>query len=89
MYTQNLKIFVFHKPSVKGHVIDFSDLSRSQMSKTGYGLPKPNDLSEWADCDLINQPSVREEIINSFGRSNCLQTGYSKEDFELTYYEEL
>lgn len=89
MNTQNLKIFVFHKPSVQGHVIDFSDTSRKQISKFGYGLPKPQDLSEYAVCDLIDQPSVREEIINSFGRSNCLQTGYSEKDFEVTYYEEL
>ena len=87
--TKRLKIFVFHKPSVQGHVIDFSDTSRSQISKFGYGLPKPQDLSEYAACDLIDQPAVREEITNSFGKSNCLQTGYSEGDFKLTYFEEL
>lgn len=100
MITQNLKIFVFHKPSVKGHVIDFTDLSRNQMSERGWGILKPNptrvghptrnDLQEWANqYDLINDPAIREEIINAFGKNNCLQTDYKEENFEVTFYEEL
>ena len=77
-----LKIFVFHKPSVQGHVINFSDLAT-------HGLTDPNELSSWGVCDLINHPAVREEIIISFGRNNCLLTAYNEENFEVTYYNEL
>jgi hypothetical protein len=75
-----LKIFVFHKPSCKGHVIKFDDLKI-------HGLTDPQELADHGVCDLITQPAVKAEILNSFGP--CLSSEYSEETFEVTYYFEL
>ena len=75
-----LKIFVFHKPSCKGHVIKFDDLEI-------HGLTDPQGLADHGVCDLSTHPAVKAEILNSFG--SCQSSECSEENFEVTYYTEL
>jgi hypothetical protein len=75
-----LKIFVFHKPSSKGHVISIDDLKI-------HGLTDPQELADHGVCDLLTHPAVKAEILNSYGP--CLSSEYSEENFEVTYYTEL
>ena len=75
----DLKIFVWHKPSCLGHVIDVGDLEIEDVS----------ELSDHGVCDLISHPAVLDEIINSFGESHCSKSNASEEDFEVTYYRQL
>ena len=75
----DLKIFVCHKPSCLGHVINVCDLEIEDVS----------ELSDHGVCDLISPPAVLDEIINSFGESHCRKGDAREEDFEVTYYREL
>ena len=75
----DLKLFVWHKPSGLGHVIDVCNLEIEDVS----------ELSDHGVCDLISHPAVLDEIINSFGESHCRKSNARAEDFDVIYYREL
>lgn len=75
----DLKIFVWHKPSGLGHVINVTDLDIDDVE----------ELSDHGVCDLISHPAVLDEIINSFGEAHCRKSDAREEDFDVIYYKEL
>ena len=74
----NNKLFIFHKLSSNGVVIDINDLIEKDL------LGSLDELTNHGVCDLITHEAVRFTILENFNRHNPV----TAEDYDVIWYLE-